>query len=130
MRCDELIEHTEVEGSTLIIDVGVNTEFRKVVMTFMIVIVVMMVMLVLVMIVVIVIIIVIVVVMMVRCVFDFLNPSRRCRRAVKVKEMRVEDLFEVHITVVRFNDLGCRLYSANNRLDSSKFVFANFGCLI
>ena len=74
---------------------------------------------------VIVIIVIVVMMLMMMRVFDFLNPSRRSSGAVEVKEVGIEQFVEVHVAVVRLDDLRLRLDSPNDGLDMRQLVGCN-----
>ena len=58
--------------------------------------------------------------------FNFLNPGGRSGNAVKIEHVGVQNLVEVDITIITFDNLSLGLQSTDNGTDASQFLFIHF----
>ena len=62
--------------------------------------------------------------------FHCFNPGSGGCHFVKVEHARVQDLVEVHVAVVTFDDVCFGLDGADNLLDACQFFWFHFGCFV
>ncbi len=72
----------------------------------------------------------VIVILVVMFAFHRFNPCSGGCHFVKVEHARVQDLVEVHVAVVTFDDVRLGLDGANNLLDACQLLRFHFGSLV
>ena len=126
----ELVEESEVERTTAIVDVGSDAVFFSfalivVMMVMMVMMLVTMMVLVLMMMLVL-----IVVVILVVMLLHFLNPSSRSSYSVEVEHVGIQYLIEFYVAIVAVDDFGLGLEGADDLPDASQFLRADLSGLV
>ncbi len=138
----ELVEESEVERTTAIVDVGSDAvffSFALIVVMMVMMLVTMMVLVLMMMLVLIVVFIVVVMVMMpmlivvvilVVMLLHFLNPSSRSSYSVEVEHVGIQYLIEFYVAIVAVDDFGLGLEGADDLPDASQFLRADLSGLV